>query len=355
MSDRAATTGGAGGHGAETPPHPRKRDATSEQGHTRDLKYPPVPEPLGVVCYDNHTHLEIEDGEEGLSIAEHLDLAAQAGIAGAITVGGDVDSSRWCAEAAATDARLYAAVAIHPNEAPRLGARGQVALDDAIDEIEAMAAHPRVVAIGETGLDYFRTEGDDAIRWQHHSFARHIAMAKRTGLAMQIHDRDAHDDVIATLRREGAPDVTVFHCFSGDADMARIAADEGWYLSFAGNVTFKNAQPLRDALAVADRTRILVETDAPFLTPVPLRGRPNAPYLVPHTVRFMAAELGMGDDELAARLAENTVRAYGAWSDAGVGVPVPTSLEAVSGDAQAATAPAEVPNAVTDAHGAAGA
>ena len=306
--------------------HPRKRDTTSEHGHSRDLNYPPVPEPLGVWCFDNHTHLEIEDGEQGLSVAEHLDLAAEARIAGAITVGGDVDSSRWCVRAAAGDARLHAAVAIHPNEAPRLVERGgEAALDAAIDEIAALAAHPRVKAIGETGLDYFRSSGESALRAQHHSFARHIELAKRLGLPMQIHDRDAHDDVVATLRREGAPEVTVFHCFSGDAPLARLAGDEGWYLSFAGNVTFKNAGDLREALAAAPRDRLLVETDAPFLTPVPLRGRPNAPYLVPHTVRFMADHLGVEADALAAQLAENTLRAYGPWGDEGLDVPVPSA------------------------------
>ncbi|MGO2110358.1 MAG: TatD family hydrolase [Pseudoclavibacter sp.] len=321
----AAAGRGAGAAGAP-PEHPRKRTATSEHGHSRDLNYPAVPERLGVATFDNHTHLEIEDGEAGLSVAEHLDLAAQAGVAGAITVGGDVPSSRWSVEAAATDARLYAAVAIHPNEAPRIaaagGASGDAALDAAIAEIEALARHPRVKAIGETGLDFFRTEGDEAIAVQFRSFERHIDLAKRLGLPMQIHDRDAHDDVIATLRREGAPDVTVFHCFSGDADMARIGADEGWYLSFAGNVTFKNAHTLRHALAAARLDRILVETDAPFLTPVPLRGRPNAPYLVPHTVRFMAAELGLDADEFAAQVTENTLRAYGPWGDEGLGAAV---------------------------------
>lgn len=308
--------------------HPRKRESTSEHGHSRDLQYPPVPEPLGVPCFDNHTHLEIEDGEQGLTVAEHMDLAAQAGIAGAITVGGDVESSRWSVEQAALDARLYAAVAIHPNEAPRLGERGREAFDEAIAQIEALSLHPRVRAIGETGLDYFRTSGDEPLRWQHESFARHIDLAKRRGLPMQIHDRDAHDDVISTLRAEGAPEVTVFHCYSGDAAMARLATGEGWYLSFAGNVTFKNADALREGLRAADLDRVLVETDAPFLTPVPLRGRPNAPYLVPHTVRFMAELLGVDADELSARIAANTVRAYGEWSDAGLGVPVPGAVDA---------------------------
>ncbi|KAB1658057.1 TatD family deoxyribonuclease [Pseudoclavibacter chungangensis] len=289
-----------------------------EHGQSRVLAYPDVPEPLPVVCYDNHTHLEIEDGEEGLTVAEHLDLAARANIGGAITVGGDVPSSRWCVHAAEQDARLLAAVAIHPNEAPRYAADGRAALDAAIDEIDAMAAHPRVRAIGETGLDYFRTPDVADQRAQHHSFERHIALAKSHGLAMQIHDRDAHDDVIATLRAQGAPDVTVFHCFSGDADMARIAADEGWYLSFAGTVTFKNAAGLREALAVTPRERILVETDAPFLTPVPFRGRPNAPYLVPLTVRFMAEQLGADLAEFTADVAANTLRAYGPFDGIGV-------------------------------------
>lgn len=314
--DGVVTGGDPDGRGGT---HPRARAVTGEHGHSRDLRYPPVPEPLGAPCYDNHTHLEIEDGEVGLTVREHLDLAARVGIAGAITVGGDVASSRWCVEAATTDARLRAAVAIHPNEAPRLVQRGGLAaLDAAIDEIAALATHPRVAAIGETGLDTFRSTGRDDPRVQRHSFERHIDLATRLGLPMQIHDRDAHDEVVATLRAVGAPAVTVFHCFSGDAALARLAGDEGWYLSFAGNVTFKNAAPLREALAVARRDRILVETDAPFLTPVPLRGRPNAPYLVPHTVRFMAEHLGVDADELAAQLAENTLRAYGPWDAAGV-------------------------------------
>lgn len=294
--------------------HPERRDAIGEQGHHRELEYPPLPEALPVPCYDNHTHLEIEDGDEesgALDVAEQLDRASAVGIRGAITVGGDVRSSRWAAEAAAHEPRLLAAVAIHPNEAPRYRAAGE--LDAAIRAIDELAALPRVRAIGETGLDYFRTEGDEAIAAQRESFEAHIELAKRHGLAMQIHDRDAHDDVIATLRREGAPETTVFHCFSGDAEMARIAADEGWYLSFAGTVTFKNAQNLREALEVAPVDRILVESDAPFLTPTPFRGRPNAPYLVPLTVRFMAKHLEKDLAMLTAIIASNTERAYGSW------------------------------------------
>lgn len=200
----------------------------------------------------------------------------------------------------------------HPNEAPAYAAAGR--LDEAIAAIDELAAQPRVRAIGESGLDFFRT-GADGLPAQFESFEAHIALAKKHAVAMQIHDRDAHEAVLETLARVGAPERTVFHCFSGDAGMARIAGEQGYYLSFAGNVTFKNAQNLRDALAVIPRELILVETDAPFLTPVPHRGRPNAPYLVPVTVRFMAAELGVDVDELCAQLAANTVEVYGAFED----------------------------------------
>jgi TatD DNase family protein len=276
----------------------------------RDVSYPPAPEPLGIPVYDNHTHLEIQDGDTGLSLDEHLERALTVGVHGVVQAGGDVDSSRWSAWAARSHPRVLAAVAIHPNEAPEYERAGE--LDAAIAVIDELAAEPRVRAIGETGLDFFRT-GADGIPAQMRSFEAHIALAKKHGIAMQIHDRDAHDAVLETLERVGAPDKTVFHCFSGDADMARIAADRGYYLSFAGNVTFKNAQNLRDALAVTPLDRILVETDAPFLTPAPYRGRPNAPYLIPVTLRFLAAERGIDADELGAQVAANTVEVYGAF------------------------------------------
>ena len=276
---------------------------------TRDVSYPPAPEPLPIPVYDNHCHLEIEDGE-GLDLDDHLQRAAAVGVIGVVQAGGDIESSRWSAWAAASHPRVLAAVAIHPNEAPAYAERGM--LDEAIVVIDELAAQPRVRAIGETGLDFFRT-GDDGRPAQFESFEAHIALAKKHDIAMQIHDRDAHEAVLETLERVGAPERTVFHCFSGDADMARIAADRGYWLSFAGNVTFKNAQNLRDALAVTPRERILVETDAPFLTPTPLRGRPNAPYLVPMTVRFMAAELGLPLDDLCAQLAANTLEVYGSF------------------------------------------
>ena len=285
-------------------------------------EYPPLPEPLGVGVFDNHTHLEPppsgsgDDGWPWLDVHEHLERAASVGVLGAVQVGTDVATSRWSTEVAERESRLLAAVALHPNEAPELEASRT--LDDALAVIDELAARPRVRAIGETGLDFYRT-GPEGRGAQFRSFEAHIDIAKRHGVALQIHDREAHDEVVSTLRRVGAPERTVFHCFSGDAELARIATDAGWYVSFAGNVTFKNAENLREALRVSPRDRILVETDAPYLTPVPLRGRPNAPYLMPHTVRFMAHTLGVDLDELCAQVASNTERVYGAWHDDPVG------------------------------------
>lgn len=278
----------------------------------KDVRWPAAPAPLTVPLYDNHCHLEIADGDEPMSLDAQLERAVDVGVIGVVQAGGDIESSRWSAWAAASHPRVLAAVAIHPNEAPAYQDAGR--LDEAIAVIDELAAQPRVRAIGETGLDFFRTD-ESGIPAQFESFEAHIALAKKHRIAMQIHDRDAHAAVLDTLTRVGAPERTVFHCFSGDADMARIAADAGYYLSFAGNVTFKNAQNLRDALAVTPLDRILVETDAPFLTPVPHRGRPNAPYLIPVTVRFIAAELDLDLDLLSAQLAANTLEVYGSFED----------------------------------------
>ncbi|CAN5232769.1 TatD family hydrolase [soil metagenome] len=276
-------------------------------------EYPPLPEALTVGVYDNHTHLEHSpdyDGEQ-LDYREHLDRASSVGVRGVVQVGGDLESSRWSAEIAAREPRVLAAVALHPNEAPRYAASGS--LSEALAEIDELASRPRVRAVGETGLDFFRTEGDVELRAQYESFEAHIEIAKKHNLALQIHDRDAHAEVIATLRRVGAPERTVFHCFSGDAEMARLCADNGWYLSFAGTVTFKNAAYLREALEVIPRSRILIETDAPYLTPHPLRGRPNAPYLLPVTLRAMAAHLETDVTMLAAQITSTTEEVYGTW------------------------------------------
>lgn len=276
----------------------------------RDLNRPPAPEALPVPVYDNHTHLEFDDGVDQLDPLDSLARAEAVGVRGVVQVGTDLQTSRWGAQLAAHDARVLAAVALHPNEAPRLAERGE--LDAHLEGIAELAGQPRVRAVGETGLDFFRT-GDSGRDAQLRSFEAHIAIASSHGIALQIHDRDAHDEVVATLLRVGAPETTVFHCFSGDAALARICAEHGWYLSFAGTMTFKNAPALREALAVADPSRVLVETDAPFLTPEPWRGRPNAPYLMPHTVRRMAAVLDESVETLCLRLSENTVRAYGSW------------------------------------------
>jgi TatD DNase family protein len=188
-------------------------------------------------------------------------------------------------------------------------------LDSAIAEIETLAAQPRVRAIGETGLDFFRTEGDGGLELQMHSFEEHIRIAKENNIALMIHDRDAHDQVVETLLRLGPPEKVVFHCYSGETDLAQICIDNGWYMSFAGNITIKRNQHLRDSLIMAPKELILVETDAPFLAPEPFRGRPNAPYLVPITVRFMAEQRGVDVNELAAQLALNTERVYGSWDE----------------------------------------
>ncbi len=276
--------------------------------------YPPLPEALRVGVYDNHTHLEDHGEQDGeaLDWRTQLDRASAVGVKGVVQVGTDVATSRWSAEIAAMDPRLLAAVAVHPNDTPALAADGM--LDDALAAIDALAAQPRVRAVGETGLDFFRT--DDAGRpAQTAAFEAHIAIAKARGLALQIHDRDAHEAVVDTLLRVGAPDRTVFHCFSGDAGLARLATNHGWYLSFAGTVTFSNAPALREALAVTPRSRILIETDAPYLAPVPVRGRPNAPYLMPYTLRAMADVLGTDASMLAAQIATNSEAVYGSWND----------------------------------------
>ena len=279
-------------------------DGTGRQG------YPPAPEPLPVPVMDNHTHLDFPHDGLKVSLADALDAAEAVGVGGAVQVGCDLESSRFTVQAVESDARLLGAVALHPNDAPDYAARGE--LEDALAEIEALASHPRIRAIGETGLDFFRTEGG-GLAHQRYSFRRHIDIAKRLGLTLQIHDRDAHDDVVQVLREEGSPDRVVFHCFSGGEELARICNSEGWYMSFAGTLTFKNAGNLRAALAIAEPERILVETDAPFLTPHPHRGRPNASYMVPYTVRAMAELTGWELSEMCSRIAANTLQAYGSW------------------------------------------
>ncbi|MFB4313078.1 TatD family hydrolase [Actinomadura sp. 21ATH] len=269
-------------------------------GGEASRSFPPLPERLPVDVFDSHCHLDMAD----TPVTEALASARAAGIARIVTIGCDLPSSRFAVEAADEYEHVYAGVAIHPNDTTGI-------TDDVLHDIELMAAHPKVRAIGETGLDYYR---DWAPREdQHRSFRAHIDIAKRTGKALVIHDREAHDDVLRVLAEEGAPERVVFHCFSGDAEMAKVCAERGYLMSFAGNVTFKNAEPLREALRVAPLDLLLVETDAPFLTPVPHRGKPNASYLIPHTVRFMAEVKGVDVAELCTAIAANGERAFGAW------------------------------------------
>ena len=295
--------------------HVRSRGDGGSGGSKRDLTYPPLPQALVVPVYDNHTHMEIADGvgdggDGPLEYREHLDRASSVGVRGVVQVGTDLATSEWSASIAAREPRVLAAVALHPNEAPVLQEQGL--LDEHLAGIERLAALPRVRAIGETGLDFFRT-GEDGRDAQVRSFEEHIRIAKEHDLALTIHDRDAHDAVVEVLDRVGAPERTVFHCFSGGPDLARLCAERGRYMSFAGTVTFKNAALLREALLVAPRHLVMIETDAPFLTPTPFRGRPNAPYLIPLTLRSMAETLGTDASMLAAQIASNTELVYGAW------------------------------------------
>jgi TatD DNase family protein len=276
--------------------------------------FAPEPEPLEVAIYDNHCHLEFvfDEAIGAMPWQDNLDIAQSVGIKGVVQVGVTLESSKWCAELATKDDRVLAAVALHPNEAPLY--ENISALDSAISQIAELATQPRVRAIGETGLDYFRTEGENSIRLQQHSFEEHIRIAKENNIALMIHDRDAHNDVVATLKRVGSPDKVVFHCYSGETDLAEICIENGWYMSFAGNITIKRNQHLRDSLKMAPKELILIETDAPFLAPEPFRGRPNAPYLVPITARFMAETRGEDLNELCAQLATNTETVYGLWT-----------------------------------------
>jgi TatD DNase family protein len=265
----------------------------------RSGEAPPAPPRLRVPAIDSHCHLDLME----VPVAQALAAAHEVGIERVVQIGVDVASSQWGVAVAAARGDVRAAVAIHPNEAGNA--------DEATwQAIAELAARPEVVAVGETGLDHFRTptEGWAA---QEESFRRHIAIAKSVDKAVMIHDREAHEDVLRVLASAGAPDRVIFHCFSGDADLARTCADRGYVMSFAGNITFKNAQDLREAAAVVPLDLLLVETDAPFLTPMPHRGRPNAPYLVPLTVRAVAEAKGLPEEEIAAAVTANAARVFG--------------------------------------------
>jgi TatD DNase family protein len=283
-----------------------------EGGRRRDRTYPPAPEPLPVPVADSHCHLDIADGDAWLPVADAVAQAAAVGVDRIVQIGCDLPGARWAVECATSNAAVVASVALHPNEAPRLAEQGPVVIEAAWDEIARLARHDRVRAVGETGLDRFRT-GPDGLHAQISSFERHIAIAKDAGKPLVIHDRDAHSEVLEVLDRVGAPETVVMHCFSGDAAFARECVARGFVLSFAGVVTFANAEPLRDALRITPLDRILVETDAPYLTPSPFRGRPNASYLIPLTLRGMADTLDLPVADLAAAVSATSDRVFGPW------------------------------------------
>ncbi|MGH3367827.1 MAG: TatD family hydrolase [Nocardioidaceae bacterium] len=270
---------------------------------------PPVPDALPHQVVDNHCHLDMSSQGSPMPVGEALRLARSVGVTRVVQIGCDLPGARWAVRHAQEYDALVAGVALHPNEAPRLAENGD--LPDALAEIDRLAgAGDRVRAVGETGLDYFRTEPPGRAA-QHDSFRAHIALAKQHEKTLVVHDRDAHDDVLAILDEEGPPDRVVMHCFSGDAEFAQQCVRRGFWLSYAGTVTFKNAATLREALAVTPLERVLVETDAPFLTPMPHRGRPNASYLVPLTVRAMAETLQADVADLCQRIDANTEDAFG--------------------------------------------
>lgn len=312
-------------------------ESRRQRAARRAGEFPPAPEPLAVPVPDSHTHLDITvveartgppagpaasesvapwgAGDGGVgdvdraigSVRRLVAAAAAVGVDRVVQIGVDVGSSRWGAEVADRLPVVLATVALHPNEAPRLAD-----LDEALREIERLAGRDRVRGIGETGLDTFRT-GADGRAAQEASFRAHIAIAKRYGKPLVIHDREAHADVLRVLDEEGAPQSVVLHCFSGDADFAAECVRRGYLLSFAGTVTFGNAAELRAAAALTPLDQILVETDAPYLTPMPYRGRPNGSYLIPLTVRSLAATKGVDVDELSAALSANGERVFGPW------------------------------------------
>ena len=330
MSSKAPNTG-------------QPNESRSARAARRAGEFPPAPEPLAVPVFDSHTHLDITvhenrvpgvpatdggtpqtgiagPGAAGPGAADtevaRVDAliaeAAKVGVDRVVQVGVDAASSAWGAALADRHHAVLATVALHPNEAPRLAAQNRADLDEALRVIEALAARPRVRGIGETGLDRFRT-GEDGRAAQEQSFRAHIAIAKRYGKALIIHDRDAHDAVLRVLDDEGAPDTVVLHCFSGDAGFAAECVRRGYLLSFAGTVTFGSAAQLREAAAVTPPEQMLVETDAPYLTPMPHRGRPNASYLIPLTVRALAVTIGADLDTLCATISANGQRVFGSW------------------------------------------
>jgi TatD DNase family protein len=267
---------------------------------------PPAPPRLSPLI-DAHTHLDACGAKDADDVRAIVDRAAAVGVTAVVTIADDLASAQWVTRAAEWDPRVYAAVALHPTRADAL-------TEAARAEIERLAAHPRVVAIGETGMDLYwpgKLEGcaDPAV--QREAFAWHIDLAKRTGKPLMIHNREADTEVLDVLRAEGAPDTVIFHCFSSGEALARACVDAGWLVSLSGTVSFRNARELRDAVPLVPASQLLVETDAPFLTPHPYRGAPNEPYCLPYTVRALSDLIELPADELAEITTDNARRTYG--------------------------------------------
>ena len=277
---------------------------------SKKREYPPLPEKLTTTTVDAHCHLDIEDEDIFMSVEDSLAKAKAVGITGIVQVGVDVASSKWAVKTAKEFSQIHATVALHPNDAPLIALeKGESALDEAIAEIAELAKEDVVRAIGETGVDFFRTS-EEGRSFQEKSFRAHIQIANKLNKPVMVHDRDAHLDALRILDDEKAQQV-IFHCFSGDKEFAQELVKRGWYLSFAGTCTFKNAQNLRDALQVTPLENVLVETDAPFLTPMPYRGYPNASYMIPLTLATMAKEMNVDINTVADATRTNAEKLFG--------------------------------------------
>ena len=277
---------------------------------SKKREYPPLPEKLTTTTVDAHCHLDIEDEDIFMSVEDSLAKAKAVGITGIVQVGVDIPSSKWAVKTAKEFSQIHATVALHPNEAPVIALeKGERALDEAIAEIAELAKEDVVRAIGETGVDFFRTS-EEGRAFQEKSFRAHIQIANNLNKPVMVHDRDAHLDALRILDDEKAQQV-IFHCFSGDKEFAQELVKRGWYLSFAGTCTFKNAQSLRDALQVTPLENVLVETDAPFLTPMPYRGYPNSSYMIPLTLATMAKEMNVDINTVADATRKNAEKLFG--------------------------------------------
>ena len=277
---------------------------------SKKREYPPLPEKLTTTTVDAHCHLDIEDDDIFMSVEDSLAKANAVGITGIVQVGVDVPSSKWAVKTAQEFSQIHATVALHPNDAPLIALeKGENALDEAIAEIAELAKEDVVRAIGETGVDFFRTS-EEGRAFQEKSFRAHIQIANKLNKPVMVHDRDAHLDALRILDDEKAQQV-IFHCYSGDKEFAQELVKRGWYLSFAGTCTFKNAQNLRDALKVTPLENVLVETDAPFLTPMPYRGYPNSSYMIPLTLATMAQEMNVDINTVADATRTNAEKLFG--------------------------------------------